>query len=95
LDFCQSSTSIFIRTLILLSDSFEINHSITDLTLGYDFTDSSDRTYNAYLTVNNLFDEAPQQTPGNGFAFFGGTSGVNGLYDAIGRRYAIGVNVSF
>jgi outer membrane receptor protein involved in Fe transport len=45
--------------------------------------------------VNNLFDEAPQQTPGNGFAFFGGTSGVNGLYDAIGRRYAIGVNVSF
>lgn len=68
---------------------------LTDLTLGYNFTDSGDRTYSAFLTVNNLFDEAPPQTPGNGVAFLGGTNGVNGLYDAIGRRYAIGVNVSF
>tara|TARA_B110000305_G_C18956378_1_gene410682 strand:- start:386 stop:529 length:144 start_codon:yes stop_codon:yes gene_type:complete len=47
------------------------------------------------MTVNNLLDEEPPQTPGNGVAFLGGTNGVNGLYDAIGRRYVLGVNMNF
>lgn len=66
----------------------------TDLTLGYDFP-SGDNNYNVYLTINNLFDKAPPQTPGNGVAFLGGTNGVNNLYDAIGRRFALGVNARF
>jgi len=68
---------------------------ITDLTLGYDFTGEGGSTYNVFLTVNNLFDEEPPQTPGDGVGFLGGTSGINGLYDAIGRRYVIGLNMNF
>lgn len=67
----------------------------TDLTLGYDFSGDNGSTYNVFLTVNNLFDEDPPQTPGNGVAFLGGTNGVSGLYDAIGRRYVLGVNMNF
>ncbi len=65
----------------------------TDLTLGYDF-EVGNTNLNVFLTTNNLFDRAPPQTPGN-IAFLGGTNGVSGLYDAIGRRYALGLNVSF
>jgi len=68
---------------------------ITDLTLGYDFLGEGGNTYNIFLTVNNVFDEAPPLTPGDGVGFLGGTSGINGLYDAIGRRYVFGVNMSF
>ena len=60
-----------------------------------DFTGEGGSTYNVFLTVNNLFDEEPPQTPGDGVGFLGGTSGINGLYDAIGRRYVIGLNMNF
>jgi iron complex outermembrane recepter protein len=67
----------------------------TDMTLGYDFAGENGSNFNVFLSINNLFDEEPPQTPGNGVAFLGGTNGVNGLYDALGRRYVMGVNMSF
>lgn len=67
----------------------------TDMTLGYNFQGENGSNYNIFLSINNLLDEEPPQTPGNGVAFLGGTNGVNGLYDALGRRYVMGVNMSF
>jgi len=68
---------------------------VTDLTLGYDFNGSNGSTYNVFLNINNIFDEEPPQTPGDNVGFLGGTAGFNQMYDDVGRRYVIGVNMNF
>jgi iron complex outermembrane recepter protein len=65
-----------------------------DLNLSYEM-DISGHSYRFFGNVTNLFDRAPPQTPGN-LAFTGGSAGPNGgLYDTIGRTYAVGVNLEF
>jgi len=68
---------------------------VTDLTLGYDFAGDGGSTYNVFLNINNLFDEEPPQQPGDNVGFLGGTAGFNQMYDDVGRRYVIGVNMNF
>jgi iron complex outermembrane recepter protein len=67
---------------------------VADLNLSYDF--GFDETeMSVYLNVTNVFDRSPPQTPANP-NFVGGTVGPNAaIYDTIGRRWVLGVNVSF
>ncbi len=65
-----------------------------DLNLSYD-VDLSGHSYRFFFNTTNLLDRAPPQTPGN-LNFVGGTAGPSaGLYDTIGRTYAVGANMTF
>jgi iron complex outermembrane receptor protein len=64
----------------------------TDLTANYTF--GTERTLQAFLTVNNLFDKQPPQELGTLFGI--GVVPTNySLYDAIGRAYTLGVRFRF
>ncbi|MEI9964623.1 MAG: hypothetical protein WDM92_07875 [Caulobacteraceae bacterium] len=59
----------------------------TDFTASYHF--GRDRRYEAFLTVNNLFDKDPPVIP---TYFFYGTVATNyQTYDLIGRTYTVGL----
>ena len=66
----------------------------TDLTFNYSGGRSGSTPWEAFLTVNNLFDEAPPD-----MYTVVGRAGVGGpnnfLYDTIGRRFVAGVRVNF
>jgi hypothetical protein len=65
-----------------------------DLNLSYD-VDLSGHSYRFFFNTTNLLDRAPPQTPGN-LNFVGGSAGPSaGLYDTIGRTYAVGANMTF
>jgi len=64
----------------------------TNLRLGFE-GEMNDTGYEIFLNVTNLFDEAPPLAPSFGFT---GSSHTNtSLFDTIGRRYNLGVNVRF
>ncbi|MES2623778.1 MAG: TonB-dependent receptor [Pseudomonadota bacterium] len=54
-----------------------------------------DENLQVFANVQNLFDRAPIITPGTGVGRTGTGTGVNGIYDILGRRYTIGVNYEF
>lgn len=67
---------------------------LTDLNLSYDM-EMAGHNVGLYANVTNLLDRAPPQTPTTP-NFVGGTNGPNaGTYDTLGRRWVVGVNVSF
>ncbi len=63
----------------------------TDLTLNMDL-DSKER-FKAFVTVNNVFDKDPPQTPS--FLIAGSSFGNRTLYDQIGRMFSAGVRFNF
>jgi outer membrane receptor protein involved in Fe transport len=66
----------------------------TDLTFSYGGGRAGKMPWDAFLTVNNLTDEAPPAT----YQIVGraGVAGPNTyLYDTLGRRYTVGVRVNF
>lgn len=63
----------------------------TDLTLNMDL-DSKER-FKAFVTVNNIFDQDPPQTPS--FLIAGSSFGNRTLYDQIGRMFSAGVRFNF
>ncbi|MDT8398330.1 MAG: TonB-dependent receptor [Pseudomonadales bacterium] len=66
----------------------------TDLNLSYTM-EVGGQEFGLFANVTNLFDRDPPQTPTTP-GFTGGTAGPNAsLYDTIGRRYVVGMNVRF
>ncbi len=67
---------------------------LTDLNLSYDM-ESGETSWTIFANVTNLFDRAPPHTAATP-NFVGGTNGPNAaIYDTIGRRWVMGVNVKF
>jgi outer membrane receptor for Fe3+-dicitrate len=58
----------------------------------YDFIDTGDHTVTGFVRVNNLLDQDPPIIPGTGQQP-GRTD--PGVYDVLGRNYAIGLTVEF
>ncbi|MDR2212248.1 MAG: TonB-dependent receptor plug domain-containing protein [Pseudomonadales bacterium] len=71
------------------------SYMTTDLNLRYNMAlDSSEWAFS--FNVTNLTDRAPPIIPSMPGAQFGGSGqSVSGNYDALGRRYSLGFNVSF
>lgn len=81
-------------TGVNVDDNTIPSNFITDLNLSYDM-DLGKANWSLYANVTNVFDRAPPQTP-NTPNFVGGTNGPNAaIYDTIGRRWVMGVNVRF
>jgi outer membrane receptor protein involved in Fe transport len=68
--------------------------AVTDLNLTYDLP-LQGNDWSFFVNVTNVFDKDPPQTPGAP-GFVGGTAGPSALlYDTIGRRWVLGVNLRF
>ncbi len=73
--------------------------AITDLSGSYALPFAG-QSVSVFATVSNVFDRGPPQTPG-ALGFVGGTFGPAqnapnaGLYDILGRRWVVGLNVKF
>ncbi|WP_371189421.1 TonB-dependent receptor plug domain-containing protein [Thalassotalea maritima] len=82
-----------------LSDDLNTLDSVfyVDLKVSYQVTDA----FNAYLGVNNAFDEKPDIIPANTVAASSGTLSINGTntdpraYDIIGRQLFAGIKYTF
>src|SRR5262249_49277969 len=76
------------------------SYSTTDVNFRYDLPLRGGDTWSLFANVSNLFDKDPPQTPG-AFNFVGGTvtpgniGMAPGVYDIIGRRFVVGVNLKF
>lgn len=80
------------RRVATIDDNTIPSTFYTDLNLSY--TGGRDENLEVYFNVTNLFDREPVLVPG-----IVGRTGTNefntGLYDTIGRRYALGLNYRF
>jgi len=76
-----------------IADNSVASRSYTNLNLSYDF-EWRNTTAQAYFYVGNLFDEDPPLVAGG----LGGTSGQatytnNGIFDVLGRTFAVGLQI--
>jgi outer membrane receptor protein involved in Fe transport len=62
----------------------------TDMTLGYMMGEKSN--YQAFLTINNLFNRDPPITPSGNLIFFPTNTA---LYDVVGRYFTVGIKGKF
>lgn len=67
----------------------------TDLNLRYELETAGNGEWELFASVNNLTDEDPPVVANFGFFGANATQTNAGLYDLIGRRYAVGVRFSF
>jgi hypothetical protein len=65
----------------------------TNLRLGYASALNDGTGFEIYANVTNLFDEAPPLAPT--FGFTGSIHTNTSLFDTVGRRYSLGVSISF
>ncbi len=63
---------------------------LTNLRAGFDFG-PADRQITVFANITNLFDRAPPLAPT--FGFNGSNHTNEGLFDVLGRRYTVGVNM--
>jgi len=91
-DLVESSTRI--PGVTTIDDNTVDSVLYTDLTFNYSGGRSGNTPWEAFFTVNNLFDEdPPAMYPVVGRAGVGGPNTL--LYDTIGRRFVAGVRVNF
>jgi len=74
-----------------VDDNMVASSTIWNGALRYNSELSSGSTWDVGLSVQNLFDMHPPITPGG----TAGAQGVNGQYDAWGRRYQLSLNMRF
>ena len=60
----------------------------------YEFGQARGGTQKVFLNIENLLDRDPPKQP-NWSDFFGASSFIPGLHDAMGRRYTLGVEFAF
>ena len=91
-DLVESATRI--PGAVTIDDNTIDSVLYTDLTFNYSGGSNAGTPWEAFFTVNNLFDEAPPD-----MYTVVGRAGVGGpnsfLYDTIGRRFVAGVRVNF
>ena len=68
---------------------------IADARIGYRLQFNKGSSANVFLSVNNLFNQAPQEFVGNVDATIAQAVGNGVVGDLIGRRYVLGVNFDF